>query len=367
MTTSTGQFVRNVLAATCIGALLYVGWLLRDIVLLAVLAVFVAVALSAPVDWLQRRAKLPRAAAILALYVALLGLLVVIGLLVIPPFVREFEQFLRALPSYVRDLQDSDLIARWDREYGLVTTLERQADKLPSLLGGALDELETVTIGAVERIVELIAILAVAFLLLLDAPRLMETLYGQLPEAQRARARKLARGAASAVGGYVAGVFAVALLAGLAAFAAMSVLGIPYAVPLATQMALFAIVPLVGSTIGATVIAFVAVFEGPGTAIAWLVFWVIYQQTETHVISPFVYRRAVDMRPVLVILSVLAGASLLGILGALLAIPAAATIQLLLREFWPLWRGRAGGGEAAAGGASAPPLDGAAGAATGDA
>ncbi len=119
MTTSTGQFVRNVLAATCIGALLYV--VLRDIVLLAVLAVFVAVALSAPVDWLQRRAKLPRAAAILALYVALLGLLVVIGLLVIPPFVREFEQFLRALPGYVRDLQDSDLIARWDREYGLVT------------------------------------------------------------------------------------------------------------------------------------------------------------------------------------------------------------------------------------------------------
>lgn len=355
MTTSTGQFVRNVLAAACIGALLYVGWLLRDIVLLAVLAVFVAVALSAPVDWLQQRARLPRAAAILAVYLALVGLLVVIGLLVVPPFVREFEQFLRALPGYVRDLQDSSLIARWDREYGLVTTLERQADRLPSLLGGALDELETVTVGAIERIVELVAILAVAFLLLLDAPRLTESLYRQLPAAQQARARKLAGQAASAVGGYVAGVFAVALLAGLAAFVVMSLLGIPYAVPLATQMALFAIVPLVGSTIGAVVIAFVAAFEGPGTVIAWLLFWVVYQQTETHVIGPMVYRRTVDMRPVLVILSVLAGASLLGILGALLAIPAAATIQLLVREFWPLWRDRFGGaGEREADGPEPP-------------
>lgn len=340
MTTPTSQFVRNVLAGVCIAAVLYVGWLLRDIILLAVLALFVAVALSAPVNALQRRLRLPRAAAILLVYLAVIGVVVLVGLLVIPPFVREFERFLDAVPEYVHDLERSGAIARWDRQYGLLTTLEHQANRLPTLIGGAIGELENVTIGAVKRIVELIAILAVAFLLLLDAPRLLDAIYGQLPAAHEQRARRLAAEAASAVGGYVAGVFSVALLAGLASFVAMTVLGIPFAVPLATQMALFAIVPLVGSTVGATVIAFVAAFAGVETVIAWVVFWIVYQQTETHVIGPFVYRRTVDMRPVLVILSVLAGASLLGVLGALLAIPAAATIQLLLREWWRVFNAR---------------------------
>jgi predicted PurR-regulated permease PerM len=331
---TASQVARNVLTAALVGALLYVGWLLRDVVLLAILAVFVAVALSAPVKLLQTRLRLPRALAILLVYVALLGALVAVGLLIVPTFVDEFEQLLRALPRYVRELEDSALIARWDRQYGIVTKLEGQANHLPSLLGGALSELESVTVGAIERIVELIAILAVAFLLLLDAPRLMAFVYRQLPPERETQARRLAEQTTAAVGGYVAGVFAVAALAGVVSFVVMTILGIPYAVPLATVMALFAIVPLVGSTIGAAIIAFVAAFSGLGTVIAWVVFWCVYQQTETHVISPFVYRRAVDMRPVLVILSVLAGATLLGVLGALLAIPAAATIQLLVREWW---------------------------------
>src|SRR5262249_55129585 len=128
-------------------------------------------------------------------------------------------------------------------------------------------------------------------------------------------------------------------LAGLVSFVAMTILGIPYAVPLAAQMALFAIIPLVGSAIGATIIAAVAAFEGLDTVVIWVVFFVLYQQTETHVIGPFVYRRAVAVRPVLVIPAVLAGASLMGVLGALLGIPAAATIQIGIREWWRIRKG----------------------------
>lgn len=337
---TSSQFARNVLTAAAIAGMLYVAYLLRDIVLLAVLAGFVAVALSAPVTALQLRLRLPRALAILLVYVGLLGLLVVIGLLIVPPFVTEFEHLLRALPRYVRELEDSELIARWDRQYDLVDKLQQQVNHLPSLLGDALFELETVTVGVVERIVELIAVLAVAFLLLLDAPRLMDFVYRQLlPPERREQGRRIAQQSAAAIGGYVGGVFAVAALAGLVAFVVMTILGIPYAVPLATQMALFAIIPLVGSPIGAVLIAFVAAFSGIETVVIWIVFWIFYQQAETHVIGPFVYRRAVDMRPVFVILAVLAGATLLGVLGALLAIPAAATIQILLREWWKVRRG----------------------------
>ncbi|MDW5595723.1 AI-2E family transporter [Conexibacter stalactiti] len=337
----SADVARSVTVAALVAGLLYVAWLLRDVVLLAVLAGFVAVALSAPVAVIQRRLRLPRAAAILLVYVLIASFLVAIGLLIVPPFVTEVEHLLRALPRYVRELEDSALIARWDKQYDLIGKLQSQADRLPSLVGGAVTELETVTVGALERIVELVAVLAVAFLLLLDAPRLLNFVFEQLlPEERREQARRVAQQSASAVGGYVAGVFAVAALAGLVSFFVMTILGIPYAVPLAALMALFAIVPLVGSVVGAAAIAFVAAFSGVETAVAWIVFFVIYQQCETHIIGPFVYRRAVDMRPVLVILAVLAGATLLGVLGALLAIPAAATIQIAVREWWALRQAR---------------------------
>jgi len=331
---TTDQVARNLLTAALIAATLYVAYLLRDVLLLALLAGFVAVALSGPVALLQARLRLPRAGAILLAYALLLGLLVAVGLVIVPPLVREFEHLLRALPGYVRELEESALIARWDREYGLLDKLEAQADRLPSLVGGALTELESVTVGALERLVELVAVFAVAFLLLLDAPRLTAWAYRQLPPEREQRARRIAQRSAAAIGGYVGGVLAVAALAGVVAFLVMTVLGIPYAVPLATQMALLATIPLVGSTIGAAVIAVVAAFEGLWTVVAWVAFWIVYQQTETHVIGPLVYRKAVDLRPVFVILAVLAGATLLGVLGALLAIPAAATIQILAREWW---------------------------------
>jgi predicted PurR-regulated permease PerM len=331
---TTAQTARNVLAAVAVLASLYLLWLVRDVVLLAVLALFVAVALSAPVGALERRLHLPRALAIGLTYVLLLGALVLVGSVVVPPLVEQIGALTREVPHYVQQLEDSSTFRHWDDEYHLVDELQQQAGKLPSLLSGAASELEPVTVGVFERAAETIAILAIAFLLLLDAPRTMRWIYGRFSPERETQARRLAAQAAQAVGGYCAGVFAVASLAGLVSFVAMEILGIPFAVPLAVQMAFFALLPLVGSAFGAIVIAIVAAFEGPGTAIAWVAFFLVYQQIETHVLGPFVYRRTVAMRPVLVIVSVLAGASLLGILGALLAIPAAATIQIAVQEWW---------------------------------
>jgi len=328
------QTARTVLTVAIVVGLLYVVWLMRDVVLLAVLAVFVAAALSGPVAAVQRLTKAPRALAILLVYLLAIGLVVGIGLIVIPPLVTEIEQFVRHVPRYIDEIRNDSLLERWDEKYGIVAKLEGEADKLPSLLSGAASELESVTIGAAESLAKTIAVLAIAFLLLLDAPRLFNLIYSRMPADRAAQARRLTTQAASAIGGYVAGAFAVAALAGLAAFVAMEILGIPFSVPLAVVMAFFALIPLVGSAIGAVIIAVVALFEGPGTAIAFVVYFIVYQQIETHVLGPFVYKRTVQMRPIIVILSVFAGASVLGILGALLAIPAAATIQIALVEWW---------------------------------
>ena len=331
---SARDTARNVLAAAAVLGLLYVAWLLREVLLLVLLAGFVAVALSAPVNLLQARLRIPRALAILLVYLALAAALVLIGLLVVPPLHPRVRRVPARRPAPDPRVEESGLVARWDEEYGIVSKLESEAGKLPSLAGTAFSELESVTVGALERIVEFVAILAVAFLLLLDAPRVLGFVFREVVPEREAQARRLATATGRAVGGYVAGVFAVALLAGVASFAAMTLLGIPFAVPLAVQMALFALLPLVGSTIGAGVIALVAVTAGWEIVLIWAAFWVVYQQLETHILGPLVYRRAVDLSPVFVILAVLAGATLMGVLGALLAIPAAATIQILLREWW---------------------------------
>jgi predicted PurR-regulated permease PerM len=328
------QTARTVLTVAIIVGLLYVLWLIRDVVLLGVLAVFVAAALSGPVAIVQRLTHAPRALAILLVYLMAIGIIVAVGLIVVPPLVDQIEEFVRHVPRYIREVRDDAVFQHWDEQYGIVAKLQGEASKLPSLLEKAAGDLESVTIGAAESIAKTIAVLAIAFLLLLDAPRLFELAYSRMPKERADSMRRLAAQAAGAIGGYVAGAFAVAALAGLAAFVAMEVLGIPFAVPLAVVMAFFALIPLVGSAIGAVIIAIVALFEGPGTAIGFVLYFVVYQQLETHVLGPFVYKRTVQMRPVLVIISVFAGASLLGILGALLAIPAAATIQIVLQEWW---------------------------------
>lgn len=328
------QTARNVITTLAILGVLYVLWLVRDVVLLVLLALFVAAALSAPVGFIQRRTGLPRAAAILLVYICLLGVMGLIGLILVPPLVKEIEAFVRHVPGYVRDLEGSSTIREWDQHYGIVSKLESEAGKLPTLLSDAAGELEAVTVGIVERIVKTVAVLAIAFLLLLDAPRTLGLLYGRLTPEREARARRLADQAAQAITGYVAGAFAVAALAGLVSFLAMEIIGIPFAIPLAVLMAFFALIPLIGSSIGAIAIAIVAAFQGLDAALEFVVFFIVYQQLETHVLGPFVYKRTVAMRPVLVIISVFVGASLLGILGALLAIPAAATIQLLITDWW---------------------------------
>lgn len=334
MNATPKQTARTVLTVAAIVGLLYLLYLIRDVVLLGVLAVFVAAALSGPVAVVQRLTSAPRALAILMVYLIVIGLIVGVGLIIVPPLVDEIEQFVRHVPRYINEIKNDSVLQHWDEQYGIVAKLEGEANKLPSLLSTAASDLESVTIGAAESLAKTIAVLAIAFLLLLDAPRLFDLAYSRLTPDRAESARRLTAQAASAIGGYVAGAFAVATLAGLAAFVAMEILGIPFAVPLAVVMAFFALIPLVGSAIGAVVIAIVALFEGPGTAIAFVVYFIVYQQLETHVLGPFVYKRTVQMRPIIVILSVFTGASVLGILGALLAIPAAATIQIALQEWW---------------------------------
>ena len=143
---------------------------------------------------------------------------------------------------------------------------------------------------------------------------------------------------ASAVGGYVAGALTIAVIAGVATYIVLAILGVPFAAALAIVIFFSDLVPLVGATIGAVLVGVVTVFgDFPTATIVWVIYSVLYQQIENTLIQPQIQKRAVNVHPFMVLVAVLFGSTLLGVLGALVAIPVAASMQIALREWWD-WR-----------------------------
>ena len=150
--------------------------------------------------------------------------------------------------------------------------------------------------------------------------------------------RRILDSTANAVGGYVQGALTIALIAGIQAFIVMEILGVPFAAPLAVLAGLASLIPLVGATAAAIVIGLVTLFNDfPTDTIIWAIWAIIYQQIENNLIQPQVQRRTVQVQPFVVLVAVLFGCTLLGVLGAIVAIPLAASIQILMREWWD-WR-----------------------------
>jgi predicted PurR-regulated permease PerM len=330
---STRAIAKVFLTVAALAIALYLVWVVRRPLLLVFIAGFVAVALGPPVDALARRG-LHRAGAILAVYVALLGAIVGVGLLVVPPVVSEVQALARDAPGYIADLRKSATFRKYDDKYHISRSLNDQVRTLPQRLGQAAGALQSVTVGVFSALVQLVTVLTMAFFLLLDGSRLVAFLL-RLTGRREARYRVIAGDIYNSVAGYVAGNLVISVVAGLVAYLAMVILGVPFAVPLAVLMAFLDLIPLVGATLGGAVIALVTLFNGfPTTTIVWLIVFVVYQQVENNVLQPVVYRRTVNVPPLAVIVAILIGSELLGVLGALIAIPIAAAVQIVLKDMW---------------------------------
>ena len=341
-----GTVVVVVFTTLAIAAGLLLLWELTQVVRWLVISVFLAVAISPPVGWLSRR-RVPRVLAILLVYVILVALFVGLGALVVPPLIDQVQELVAAGTVRARqpggvDQAIEDAAARFGLG-GYVETLQDQARELPGQLSVAAGPLLAVTRGIFGSVTALVSILLLTFLLLLDNDRFIVAGLTLFHPAQRPRLRRLLGQAAAAIHGYVNGNLAISLIAGIAAYVAMTLLGMPYAVALALVVALFDLIPLVGGTLGAAVVILVALFVNPVTAGILAGFFLVYQQVENNLLQPMVYGRSVSLHPLVIFVAVLAGSQLLGILGALLAIPIAEILRILAVE-WLAGRARETGG-----------------------
>ena len=306
------------------------------------IAGFLALVLNPGVDLLVGRAHLRRGLA--AAVVFLGGMLLVAGLLFafIRPLVVEGRQFADDLPSYVQEARAGrgpvgELVRRYD--------LDRRLERSRGELKGFVDRLGSQSLrvaGAVGNVVAgTVTVLVVAFLLLLEAPRLVGAALAALPPPRRERVRRVAGDCSRAVTGYMAGNLVISAVAGVLTYVFLLALGVPFRVVLSLWVAFADLIPLVGATLGAVVVIGVAFLDSTGVGLAAIVFFVVYQQFENHVLQPVVQSRTVSLSPLVVLVSVLLGVELGGILGALFAIPAAGVIRVIARNLWDTHQGRA--------------------------
>ncbi|HTY95814.1 MAG TPA: AI-2E family transporter [Solirubrobacteraceae bacterium] len=333
-TPSLRGIMRIVLIVIACGIGLYLAWRIRTVILLAVISLFLALAMVPAVDAIERRVRVPRAAIILACYVALAIAVVVIGYVVIPSTIKEIHELARNAPRYARVLRENGTLRHYDNRYHITPKLVSDAQRLPQLLGRLAGPLGQVTVSAFSFVGQLVTVLALTFLLVLhgrDYVRLGLSLTGR----REARYRRLIVDVNSAVAKYTLGNIIISVLATIATWVVLTILGVPYALSLGFVVGFFDLIPLVGATLGAIVVALATVgVKFPVATIVWIVFIVVWQRFEDYMVQPYVYGRALHVNPIVTILAVLAGATLLGILGALIAIPTAAAIQIVLADWW---------------------------------
>ena len=333
---SVRNIVRIVLVVVCVVLVLYLLYLLRKPIGWILISIFLAVALSPVVNYLERRMK--RGFAIALTYIGLLLVPIVLIALIVPPLITEANNFAENVPQYADDLtefvQENERLREINKDYDVTGKLEEEAGKLPERLGGAAGTLRDIGFGIVNSLFALLTILVMTAFLLGSGPKWREQILASRPPKQRQRLRRSLEHMASAVSGYVAGALTIATIAGIQTFIVLTILGVPFSGPLAVLAGLLSLIPMIGATIAAVLIGVVTLFENfPTATIIWAIWAIVYQQLENNLIQPQIQRRTVNVHPFLTIVAVLFGGTLLGVLGAIVAIPVAASLQILFREY----------------------------------
>jgi predicted PurR-regulated permease PerM len=338
-------------------ALLSILAITRQVISWILVSVFLAMALNPAVEWFMRHGLKRRGHAAGVTYLLALVAIGAIGYAFVPTLVSQVNDFVQALPGYVDDLtKGRGRLGFLETKYHIVEKIrqavsEGGAAKVLGLTGAAI----SITKSVIALVIAIVTIAFLTFFMLLEGPAWMERFYGLLPERLQPRWRAIGRDVYRTVGGYVTGNLLISLIAGTLTTIVLLAVGVPYAVALGVIVAILDLIPLAGATIAAIVIGTVAFLHTITAGIVVLVFFVIYQQVENHLLQPVIYGRTVQLSPLAVLVSVLIGAKLAGILGALGAIPVAGAIQVILIDWQRQRRAQPGAGPSTAEPDTAPP------------
>jgi len=339
--------LRAILATVAVVIVVYMAgkliYRLRDILLLMIVAGFVAVLLNPLVLAVQRWGVRRRGLAVAI--VTLWGLLVFAGLAIAfgYPLANGISHLASDLPSLVSQVQHGKgWLGHLVRRYHVQAWVRSNAPKLTSLGQGLAKPALTLGKGAISLVIALLTIFILVLLLLLEGPKLRAGLLGMMSPARAERYSQVAREVSRSVTGYMLGNFVTSLIAGIVVFVTLLLLDVPFPVLWALWVALVDFLPMIGGALAGIPTVLFAAGHSLTAGVITLIVFLVYTQIENHVLNPVVMSRTVRVNPLLVLVSILVGASIGswigGIFGAfvaaLLAIPSASAIQVMVREVW---------------------------------
>jgi predicted PurR-regulated permease PerM len=304
----------------------------RQAVLWIFIALFLAIVLSTPVTWLVERRGMKRGNAAMLVVLGLVAALALLAYLLVSPFVGALRDLIEDLPGIVERIRGSDLFQQLDRRTDLGDELQRRAETLaadlPSKLGDAFEvggRIFGFGLGA-------LSITFMTLFLVIELPNLSRALHSILFPRESTRVAMLEERITRTIGRYAIGAILIAMIAGTVQGTAAWLLGVPFALALGILAGLLGLIPQVGATIAAVLLSLVALTQGIPQAVAMLAVCIGYQQLENYVLQPTIQGRAADISGFFVIASVIVGAALLGVVGALIAVPLTASAQIVIRE-----------------------------------
>jgi predicted PurR-regulated permease PerM len=337
---NTRIILRAVLIVVAVVIVLYVIYQLRRPISWLVIAAFIAIALSGPVNALSQHMR--RGFAIAIVYLVLLLIPIGILALLIPSMVSQGEDLANNAPQYAEDVTDfvnrNETLSNLNQDYNITGKIEDEAAKLPDKIPDAAGTLQDIGVGFVNSVFAALTIFILSIFMVASGRYWIERFLETRHPEQKVRMERALDHIGHAVGNYVGGALLQATIAGVTSFILLTILGVPFAAALALVVFFFDLIPLVGATLGAVLVAIVTLFVNfPVALVVWVIYSIAYQQIENYVIQPQIQKRAVSVEPFVVLVAVLFGATLFGIIGALLAIPAAASLQIAIRE-WMAYR-----------------------------
>jgi predicted PurR-regulated permease PerM len=301
----------------------------RSILILVGVALFVAAGLDPAVQWLTKR-RVPRPAAVLVVTAGVLAIVAGFLAAAVPPLAAQAAALVHQMPHYMHELQDHN------SELGKLNAKFHIQQRISSLLSSRGSALIGGVLGAGELVIStasaIVLVLVLSVYFLASLPRTKLFAYRLIPHSRRPRVILIVEEILSKVGAYMLGNVLTSLIAGFGTFFWMLAWGIPYPVLLASTVALLDMIPVIGSTVGGIIVTLVALTVSLPVAIGTLVFYIVYRLAEDYLIVPRVIGRTVRVPALVSMIAVLIGGVLLGIIGALVAIPVAASIRLLLHE-----------------------------------
>lgn len=338
LTITTPTFVKTVLLIIATVVILAVLRQASHALFLIFIAVFLALALNAPVHWLSvhmpGKLKGNRTAGTTISFLIVVVLLSAFLISVLPPIIKQTETFISNVPSLIDSARDTNTgIGQFVDKYNLQPRIDDISNELSSRLQ-SIGSAAFSTIGDVgNSVFAVLTVLALTFMMLIEGPRWGKLIHSLLPKNRQPMVTRLSGEMYKVIKGFVNGQVTLAAIAAIMLLPAMLVLNISYPIALVFVVFICALIPMVGHFIGATIVTLVALFESPTSALLILLFYILYQQIENYVIQPRVQANSTNMSPLLVFMAVVVGVNFNGLIGGLVAIPIAGCIRILVLEY----------------------------------